>query len=212
MQNTTTHYLMVLDKSGSMANAWEATMSALNEQIQSIRNLQKKNQDIPLKVNLITFDDDVHFNFMDVPAAHVEELASNSITPDGCTALLDATGKGIDLITEKKSPDDDVVCIIITDGMENASRMYQFDLVAAKIAEKKATGKWTFVILGADIDVWDMGSRLNIDSNKRMRYEKQRTAAAFDNMNQMMNEYVQLKKGNRLKDAFDLSKLKTNKD
>ena len=206
MQNTTTHYLLVLDKSGSMGNAWSATMSALNEQIQSIQKLQKKNQDVPIKTNLITFDDEVNFNFMDVPAAHLEELNPNSIEPNGMTALLDAAGKGIDILSEKKAAEDDVICIIITDGMENASKMYSYDLIASKIADKKATGKWTFVILGADFDVWDIGNRLNIDSNKRMRYAKNRTKETFHQMDNMMMEYVSYKKMGRLQDAFDLTK------
>jgi len=207
-ENTTTHYLMVLDKSGSMANAWDATMSSLNEQIQSIRNLQKKNQDIPIRANLITFNDEVNFNFLDVPAAHLEDISKSSIEPEGMTALLDAAGKGIDIISERKSREDDVVCIIITDGMENASQLYSFNMIAEKIKEKKATGKWTFVILGADFDVWEMGRKLNIDDNKRMRYEKTRTHQTFSDMNMMMQEYVSLKKEGRLKDAYDLSKNK----
>jgi uncharacterized protein YegL len=207
-ENTTTHYLMVLDKSGSMANAWDATMSSLNEQIQSIRNLQKKNQDIPIRANLITFNDEVNFNFLDVPAAHLEDISKSSIEPEGMTALLDAAGKGIDIISERKSREDDVVCIIITDGMENASQLYSFNMIAEKIKQKKATGKWTFVILGADFDVWEMGRKLNIDDNKRMRYEKTRTHQTFSDMNMMMQEYVSLKKEGRLKDAYDLSKNK----
>jgi hypothetical protein len=206
MQNTTTHYLLVLDKSGSMSNAWTATMSALNEQIQSIKKLQNKNQDVPIKTNLITFDDDVNINFMDVPAAHLEEMDPYGIKPDGMTALLDATGKGIDMLAEKKAVDDDVICIIITDGMENASKMYNYELIASKISDKKATGKWTFVILGADFDVWDIGNRLNIDSNKRMRYAKNRTKETFHQMDNMMMEYVSYKKMGRLQDAFDLTK------
>jgi hypothetical protein len=121
---------------------------------------------------------------------------------------LDAVGMGIDMVAEKKSKEDDVICIIITDGMENASRKYQFELVALKIAEKKATGKWTFVILGADIDVWEMGNRLNIDANKQMRYQKQRTASTFHAMSEMMNEYVEFKKMNRLEDAYNLNQIK----
>jgi len=207
-ENTTTHYLMVLDKSGSMANAWDATMSSLNEQIQSIRNLQKKNQDIPIRANLITFNDEVNFNFLDVPAAHLEDISKSSIEPEGMTALLDAAGKGIDIISERKSREDDVVCIIITDGMENASQLYSFNMIAEKIKEKKATGKWTFVILCADFDVLEMGRKLNIDDNKRMRYEKTRTHQTVSDMNMMMQEYVSLKKEGRLKDAYDLSKNK----
>jgi hypothetical protein len=122
------------------------------------------------------------------------------------TALLDATGKGIDMLAEKKAVDDDVICIIITDGMENASKMYNYELIASKISDKKATGKWTFVILGADFDVWDIGNRLNIDSNKRMRYAKNRTKETFHQMDNMMMEYVSYKKMGRLQDAFDLTK------
>ena len=60
----TTHYLLILDRSGSMYDCWDSTMSALNEQIQSIRTVQERNTEVPIKVNFLTFNDDVHFEFL----------------------------------------------------------------------------------------------------------------------------------------------------
>jgi hypothetical protein len=206
----TTHYLLILDRSGSMYDCWDSTMSALNEQIQSIRTVQERNTEVPIKVNFLTFNDDVHFEFLNVPAAHLEPLNTQRLFPSGCTAMLDGIGQGIQRIQHVMHPDDDVVCIILTDGEENASKEYNFGQIGKMIESLKSNGKWSFVLMGADFDIFDMARKLKIDAEKQMRYQKTQTNAVFKEVNLMMNDYIVAKQAGRFKDSFNFDK-KNNK-
>lgn len=46
-----------------------------------------------------------------------------------------------------------VLCVIVTDGLENSSREVSRDQLAAMISEREQRG-WTFIYLGANQDAW----------------------------------------------------------
>lgn len=202
----TTHYLLILDRSGSMSGCWESTMGALNEQIVSIQGTQQRNQNVPIKANLVTFSNEVNFQFLNVPAAHLETISSKKIYPDGGTSMLDGIGQGIARIEHIMEDGDDVVCVILTDGEENASREYTYEMVGKKIESLKATEKWSFVIMGADFDILNTASKLNIDADRQFRYSKSETSEVFAEMSQTMDHYIQAKSVGTLRDVFKFGK------
>jgi Mg-chelatase subunit ChlD len=109
--------------------------------------------------------------------------------PNGNTALLDAIGKTIQSVEHQmKSPEDSAVIIILTDGYENASRIFTLQQIRAMISSKEATGRWTFSYLGATLDAVAMAEQMNI---------KRQNAAAFDKA--AMNKDV----WNKLSDSMD---------
>jgi hypothetical protein len=109
--------------------------------------------------------------------------------PNGNTALLDAIGITIQSVEQQmKSPEDSAVIIILTDGYENASRIFTLQQIRAMISSKEATGRWTFSYLGATLDAVAMAEQMNI---------KRQNAAAFDKA--AMNKDV----WNKLSDSMD---------
>lgn len=202
----TTHYLLILDRSGSMSSCWTATMSALNEQILSIQNTQSRNQNVPIKANLITFSNEVNFEFLNVPAAHLEPISGERIFPNGGTAMLDGIGQGIARIEHIMDDGDDVVCVILTDGEENASSEFTYEKVGKKIEELKATEKWSFIIMGADFDILSMANKLKIDADRQFSYSKQKTSEVFAEMSMTMDNYIVAKSTGTLKDVFKFDK------
>ncbi len=206
----TTHYLLILDRSGSMSDCWDSTMSALNEQIQSIKNIQANSPNVPIKVNFLTFNNEVQFEFLSVPAAHLEPLNNQRLFPSGCTAMLDGIGQGIQRIKHIMKQEDDVVCVILTDGEENASKEFGYKQIGGMIEELKATGKWSFILMGADFDIFDMADKLNIDANKQVRFQKNQTKEMFQEIDHMMNHYIAAKGTGKLTDVFKFDK-KNNK-
>jgi hypothetical protein len=94
------------------------------------------------------------------------------------TALLDSAGKFITEVGEQLAamPEDQrpgqVICLIMTDGMENASHRWTWDAVKKLITEQREVYGWEFIFLGADIDAVEIGERMGMDPRYSMAYDK----------------------------------------
>jgi hypothetical protein len=102
-----------------------------------------------------------------IPGEEVRPLGAD-YSPSGMTALYDAVGRSVsktlaflDSLSTEDRPQD-VIVVILTDGMENASRRWDLGRVARLIADAEDDG-WQFVFLGANLDsqavARDMGMR-----------------------------------------------------
>ena len=80
--------------------------------------------------------------------------------PRGTTPLYDAIGTMIYRL-DRRGEAEDVVVVIVTDGLENASREYASGQVHRLIEERKKSG-WTFVFLGANQDAYASGERIAV--------------------------------------------------
>ena len=94
----------------------------------------------------------------------------------GCTALNDAVCTAIDTLghefaemPESERPEH-VLCVIITDGLENASRKYSAEDVKDRIEHQKTAYKWDFQFLAADQDAFAAGEALGIDHDCCMNF------------------------------------------
>ncbi|MCX6484764.1 MAG: VWA domain-containing protein, partial [Mycobacterium sp.] len=98
--------------------------------------------------------------------------------PRGRTALLDSAGVFITEVGERLAalPSDQrpgqVICLIMTDGMENASRRWTWDAVKKLITEQREVYGWKFIFLGADIDAVEVGERMGVDPRYAMTFDK----------------------------------------
>ena len=94
----------------------------------------------------------------------------------GSTALLDAIGDAIHHIgnvhkyARKEDRPDKTVFVIITDGMENASRRYTYEKVRGLIERRKEKYGWEFLFLGANIDAVAVASRVGISADRAVEY------------------------------------------
>ncbi|MFM7729486.1 MAG: VWA domain-containing protein, partial [Flavobacteriales bacterium] len=154
MQNKTTHYQIILDSSGSMSDCRHATINTFNEHLQSIKAIQREFPDQNIRISLTNFSHEVKEVFVDRVTSEVNMLNDENYKTDGSTKLLDAIGKciqrmefvhGQDIAQDKAS----VVFLILTDGEENASTIFNYHQVAGMIERLQATGKWAFTFLGA---------------------------------------------------------------
>lgn len=59
-----------------------------------------------------------------------------------------------------------VLCVIFTDGFENASRHVTSEALRQAIAEREGDG-WTFIYLGANQDAWNEGSKYGLSGGVR---------------------------------------------
>jgi Mg-chelatase subunit ChlD len=94
----------------------------------------------------------------------------------GTTALLDAIGRTICKLanvqrnTAEEYRAGKVLFVIITDGMENASREFSAEKVKAMIEEEKEKHGWEFIFLGANIDAVETAGHFGIKADRAVDY------------------------------------------
>lgn len=164
--------VMILDRSGSMGGLESDTIGGFNSMIEK----QKKEEGDAL-VSAVLFDNMQEVLYDRVEIGKVEPMDENQYYVRGCTALLDAVGGAIHHIgnVHKYAREEDVpektIIIIITDGLENASRRYTYDKVKQMIERQKERYNWEFLFLGANIDAVKEAGRFGIKPNRAVRYE-----------------------------------------
>jgi uncharacterized protein YegL len=174
-----THIGLVVDRSGSMSDIAQD----MNGGIQQLLRDQTKAEAF-VKVDVATFDNDVEFVATDAtPESIMNEEFCN---PRGSTALNDAIGQMINRLgnkfatmPEEKRPSQ-VIVVIVTDGMENASREYTSDQIKAMVTKQTDEYQWTFMYLAANVDAFATGGTLGFGRKMSMGYAA--TAGGTQNM------------------------------
>ena len=159
----------LLDRSGSMETSKQATEDGWRELINEQRQLPGKCQ-----VTLAQFDTVYEVLYSATPVDDVPEFV---VEPRGRTALLDATGKFITEIGEQLSalPEDQrpghVICLIMTDGMENASHEWSWDAVQKLTKQQQHQWNWKFIFIGANMDAIEVGGRMGFAHGDSITYD-----------------------------------------
>lgn len=169
-----THLLVVVDRSGSMATIKEDMIGGLDAFFAE----QAKDEGVTL-VDYVQFDDSYEVVFEDVPVAE----AKAQLEPRGMTALQDAIGKGatdlgkkLAALPEARRPGN-VIVVVVTDGMENASREWNAEGVKALIKEQEEKWNWTFTFLGANMDAVAVGRSFGFSGDYSMTYDTSNVGA-----------------------------------
>jgi len=149
--------VIVLDESGSMENIRDKMRSSINDLI----NEQKQVKGRPATFTLVKFNDSVNRVIKNKPLEQINNLSSKDYTPNGSTALYDAIGNTINWFRNER----DVLMVIVTDGQENASRIYDKSTVNSMIEEKKRTNNWSYVYLSCDIQTFDQGNNIGLNKS-----------------------------------------------
>ena len=161
-----------MDRSGSMAGLESDTIGGFNSMLK-----KQKQEPGECLVTTVLFDNETEVIHDRVPLEKVPELTSKEYFVQGCTALLDAVGGAIQHIgnVHKYARPEDrperTLFVITTDGMENASRRYNYDKVKAMIGHEKETYGWEFIFLGANIDAAKEAARFGIGADRAVRYQ-----------------------------------------
>ena len=210
MKNKTTLYHFIVDQSGSMAGLENQTITGFNSQLTTIQGLKKELTNQEFLCSLTFFNDEVQDRIQFGQVDAILPLTRQNYLPSGSTALLDAIGKSIYSIKNKfgKELSEDeisIVLVIITDGYENASRLYSYHDVANLIKQLDETGKWTFSFLGADFDAIHTSKMLNIRSENVINFSKSQYSGAMDDVSESIRTYAHEKSnGNLKRDIFDI--------
>lgn len=159
----------LLDRSGSMETSKTATEDGWRELIN-----EQRQQPGQCLVTLAQFDTVYEVLYAATDIADVPEFV---VQPRGRTALLDATGKFITEIGEQLSalPEDEraghVICLVMTDGMENSSHEWTWKAVQTLITQQRDQWNWKFVFLGANMDAVEVGGRMGFAAGDSITYD-----------------------------------------
>ena len=181
--------VFILDRSGSMGGLESDTIGGYN----SMLSKQKKEKTGKVSVTTVLFDDQYELLYNQVPIEKVSPMTEKEYYVRGSTALLDAIGKTVMQVKanqDKKEIKDKVLFVIITDGMENASREYRVEQIKKLIEERKEKDNWEFLFLGANIDAIGAAKDLGIDSSRAVRFksDKKGTAKNYEVLNEAIKE------------------------
>ena len=161
MKSNLLHICFVLDESGSMYNSIDDVI----EGFQKLIDEQRKEKNGECIISLYRFSNTVKEDYIGKP---VDEVPRLTYSPWGCTAMNDGVGTAIDEIgkwlsdmDESERPSKNMI-VIMTDGKENASKEYDFDVVKKKIKHQEEKYSWTFVYMGTNLQDLRDANRLGI--------------------------------------------------
>lgn len=174
MAKLKTYVAMILDKSGSMCSIINEARTNFNEQLQVLKEesdsesaVAKKilleaddaaNIDgIETRVTVVAFNNNVDFIMFDEDVSYANEISKEDYLPSGTTALFDAIGLTIEKFqkhyTDLDDPNVGILFNIITDGMENSSKMYEGETGRKKLKslmDELQQQNWTFTFMGTE--------------------------------------------------------------
>lgn len=153
--STTQDIIVILDESLSMEILED-------EPIKSINLFIKEQQNIidDATFSLWKFNNKVVNVYNDIPLKNIEKF--EDFNPKGMTALYDAIGQTI-TNKLKKEKHNNVICLIVTDGLENSSRLFNNKEIKDLIMSVTNNNNWKFIYMGANQDSFQVGSSIGID-------------------------------------------------
>lgn len=196
--------IFIMDRSGSMSGSESDTIGGYNSML-----IQQKAEDGEANLTTTLFDREVSFLHDGVNIKTVKPITNHEYFVRGRTALFDAVGETIIRVSERMKCDisdielevDDsktVLCVIMTDGYENASRRFTKTDVKNLIAEKESIG-WEFIYLGADIKDSHEAEQMGIKQDNSHVYRKENQRQVYDNLSDSIKSF---RKDNKLSDKW----------
>ena len=190
-KNNIVDVVFILDRSGSMGGLESDTIGGFNSMLEKQRKIEGK-----AFITTVLFDDQYELLHDRVNITKVNNITEKEYFVRGSTALLDAIGKTI--AKEKAIQDtwgknekaDKGVFVIITDGVENASKEYNSSTVKKLIETQKEKYGWEFLFLGANIDAIETANTIGISAERAVNYKSDSigTKKNYDTLNKAVEE------------------------
>lgn len=203
-KNNITELVFILDRSGSMSGLEADTVGGFNAAIE-----RQRGQGGRVYVSTVLFDSvsTVIHDRADIET--LRPMTRDDYQVRGCTALLDAIGGAIHHIgnVHKYARREDVpehtVFMIMTDGMENASRRYSAAEIKRKIKRQTEKYGWEFIFLAANIDAVGTAEGIGIPRSRAANYRH--TKKGVRGSYRAMSEAITVLRQSRA-DEVDLAK------
>lgn len=178
---------LVLDRSGSMEDCRDETISAFNEYLSTLTHAE----DTDARITLTQFSArNIDLIADQIPVADMPRLTRATYEPGGNTPLFDAVGVSV-AHTDKAHlrPGEKVSLVILTDGMENTSREHNIASVRKLLDNRQKDKGWQVVFLGADAQSWSQGVRFGAHHGKSLLFAKRSIGAALHSVSRAQRSF-----------------------
>ena len=199
-KNEKVEVVFIMDRSGSMGGLEADTIGGFNAML-----AKQKEESDNIIWSTVLFDHISEVIHDRVPVDKVKELDSDTYYVRGSTALLDAVGGAIRHIgnVHKYAREEDrptkTLFVITTDGMENASVIFDYRRVKRMIERQQKKYGWEFIFLGANMDAVGVAGRMGIAPHRSARFHNDKAGIAT-NFNVVAESMVKMSKGYTLAD------------
>ena len=164
----------IMDRSGSMNGKEEDTLGGINSAFEQLKSEQEENSIIKVSVKL--FDHEEELLFRSINLKDVRPIERRQYIPRGSTALLDALGNTLHYFMTKKLLEnncfDSCVIYVVTDGLENSSKIYNPQKIKKMIAEAEKSYNIKIIYLGANQDAILEASKYGIGTESALNYSE----------------------------------------
>ena len=172
MKKDYTKIVFVVDRSGSMKSIADDMIGGYNSFIKEQKRLNHGTCD----VSFYQFDDVYEAVYENKPLNEVVDLDEKTYVPRNMTALYDAIGKTINNVGEslnkmkESQRPDSVLFIVITDGLNNASKEFTSNKIKEMITHQTEKYKWQFSYIGANQDAWAVSDSLGFARSSTLNW------------------------------------------
>ena len=169
--------IVIVDRSGSMGGLAQEATTGIREFIKTQQEVKRKTDFM-----LVEFDDVITtYGPMDI-----KNMDKYTLVPRSMTALYDAIGKTLVLDGWPKEKYKNNVCLIVTDGHENASREWGQGQIQELIKGLEKEG-WEFIFMASNIDAVStaaglgivMGETIQLDNSAKGTMDSYQAGATY---------------------------------
>lgn len=168
-----TEIVVILDRSGSMASIKTDVIGGYDKFV-----ADQKAAPGECVLTLVQFDSQGIDTVLEAKPIH--EVPSLVLQPRDLTPLLDAMGRTITQVGDRlsKTAEDKrpqkVIVLVITDGVENASKEYSRAQIKAMVEHQQKAYNWVFSYLGANVDAFQEAGAMGISATSSATYSANR--------------------------------------
>jgi hypothetical protein len=187
-----TDIICILDRSGSMETIKTDVLGGFNSFLE-----QQKQVEGDARISVVLFDNEYNMLYENIDIKKAQSLTTETYVPRATTALYDSVGitldRYIDMLSntpfEKRA--DKVLCVIATDGLENASRKYSQQQIKEMIEEMRNEFHWEFIFLAANQDAMLTATSMGISAGNSLNfaYSGDGVKAAYSTMSNVTSKY-----------------------
>lgn len=200
-----TELVFILDRSGSMSGMESDTIGGFNSMLE-----KQQKEAGECRITTVLFDDKYEILHDRADIREVSPITEREYFVGGTTALLDAIGRTINKIggDQKEAAEgcraEKVLFVITTDGMENASREFDYAKIKSMVEHQKSNYGWEFIFLGANIDAVEVAEHFGVDANRAQNFHNDSAGIAinFAAVSNAASLFRMARKGVRLPDAW----------